>query len=80
MHYFEADSVYNNTLNNIYYALSFVMISDTILKLMAYGIVRYWGYVWRKMELILSLISLIDFIVDLTVGWTSYYFHSSIRD
>lgn len=77
--YFEADIEFLHALDKIYYGLSFLMIADTILKLLAYGPVRYWGYVWRKLELILSFTALVDFLLYVTVQWTDEYFTSNIR-
>lgn len=60
---------------------------DTLIKLTAYGFIRYWGilniylgYVWRKFELMLTIVSIADFTLNFTVGWTQCYFRSSIRD
>ena len=47
---------------------------------MAYGPVRYWGYSWRKLELILSFISLIDIVANRILNWVHLYHHSTIND
>lgn len=80
MEYYESPEYYNNTLNDIYYGISGILILDTIFKLMAYGPVRYWGYSWRKLELILSLISLIDIVANRILNWVHLYHHSTIND
>ena len=43
MIYFDADIEYLHTLNNVYYCISCIMILDTLLKMFAHGIVRYFG-------------------------------------
>lgn len=73
MQYYESPDHYNELLNDIYYGISGILILDTILKLMSYGPVRYWGYSWRKLELILSLISLIDIIANRVLNWVELY-------
>lgn len=73
--YYGADENYLILLNHFYQAFSCVMILDTIIKLLAYGIVRYFGYSWRKIEFVLSLISLLDLAIDLIIyNWTKRYF------
>lgn len=58
------------TLEYIYHTLSGFLILDTFLKILAFGIRRYWGYVWREIEFILSFIALIDLILFLTINWS----------
>ncbi|CAK57129.1 unnamed protein product (macronuclear) [Paramecium tetraurelia] len=68
------------TLEYIYHALSCFLILDTCLKILAFGIRRYWGYIWREIEFILGIIALIDLILFLTINWSQYYFKSTIND
>ncbi|CAD8206266.1 unnamed protein product [Paramecium pentaurelia] len=76
--YDEASLDLLQTLEYIYHTLSCFLILDTCLKILAFGIRRYWGYIWREIEFILSLIALIDFILYLTINWSQYYFKSTI--
>ena len=38
------------------------------------------GQYWRQIELFVSVVSLIDFIVDLQFGWFHYYITSGFDD
>ncbi|CAD8124288.1 unnamed protein product [Paramecium sonneborni] len=78
--YDEASLDLLQTLEYIYHTLSCFLIIDTCFKILAFGIRRYWGYIWREIEFILSLIALIDFILFLSINWSQYYFKSTIND
>lgn len=66
-------------LNVAHHILSGVMIFDTILKLLAYGPNRYMGYLWRKIEFVISFLSLIDLIADRVFSWTDYYYFKDVN-
>ncbi|CAD8119651.1 unnamed protein product [Paramecium sonneborni] len=78
--YDEAQLDLLQNLEDIYHTLSCLLIIDTGLKILAFGIRRYWGYIWREIEFILSFIALIDLTLYLTINWSKYYFKSTIND
>lgn len=56
---------YMQNLNSIHHSISWVMVFDTILKLLTFGVNRYFGYNWRRFEFIIALLGLIDFALDI---------------
>jgi hypothetical protein len=60
-------------LNWAYQGLLFFFVSDTSLKLLGFGIRRYFGTTWRLIEFIVSVISLIDLIIDFYFSWFDKY-------
>lgn len=67
---FDQSKTYISNLNIINQSISFIFIVNTFLKLLAYGFIRYIGDFVRKVELIITLISLTDLILDLLFNWT----------
>ncbi|CAD8084110.1 unnamed protein product [Paramecium sonneborni] len=67
-------------LEYIYQLLTCFFIFDTYLKIMSFGLRRYWGYSWRKIEFFLSLIALIDLMMYLIFDWTKHYYNSTINE
>ena len=48
--------------------------------MLAFGITRYFGYGWRRLEFSIALVSLIDLIIDKTLGWTDEYYYETVND
>ena len=70
------DSATNNYMSNInllYQGWSIFFALDTTLKLLAYGLVRYFGTTWRRIEFCVSLMATADLILDYELGWFQMY-------
>jgi len=79
MFYYDQPYSYFQYLNIVHHIISSVMIIDTGLKLLAYGLNRYMGYVWRKLEFTISFLSLADLIFDRFFHWTDYYYFKDVN-
>ena len=77
MIYEGASMDYMNNINLVYQILSCMFISDTLLKLLSFGIIRYAANGWRKIEFLLSLFALIDLYYDRNFNWVDSYLNSS---
>ena len=73
MYYRKAPLDYLKTLNLTQHCLSVVLIMDTFLKLITYGLNRYLSSQWRKIELFFTLHSIIDAIFDYSLNWFENY-------
>lgn len=78
--YETATTSYLITLNWLYQALLLVFVCDTCLKMFAYGITRYFGTTWRRIEFCVSFVSLIDLILDFQYNWFRLYLSSKESD
>ncbi|CAK87628.1 unnamed protein product (macronuclear) [Paramecium tetraurelia] len=67
-------------LEYIYQLLTCFLIFDTYLKILAFGLRRYWGFSWRRIEFFLSFIALVDLIMYLSYDWTKYYYYYTINE
>ncbi|CAD8081174.1 unnamed protein product [Paramecium primaurelia] len=67
-------------LEYIYQLLTCFLILDAYLKILAFGLKRYWGFCWRKIEFFLSFIALVDLLMYLSFDWTKYYYYYTIHD
>lgn len=73
LQYENADAYYLEAINTLYQAWSIFFAMDTTLKLLALGIVRYFGSTWRRIEFLVSLESMFDLILDYRSDWYHYY-------
>jgi hypothetical protein len=87
--FYPASFEYLNLLNYFHHFLSLMIVLDTFLKVLDYGFVRYFGknsfisplgYFWRKLEFLVTIISVLDFIIDVELNWFKTYVNSSISD
>ena len=73
MYYREAPLNYLKNLNLLYHSFSIILVIDTILKLITYGLNRYISFSWRKMEFIFTLHAIGDAILDYLFNWFEIY-------
>ncbi|CAK58588.1 unnamed protein product (macronuclear) [Paramecium tetraurelia] len=63
--YEQGSTRFLQTLNWLNHFFSFILLIDCILKLFTYHIKRYFDDIWRQMQLIFVLLSLLDFYIDI---------------
>lgn len=71
--YETADPELMSSLNILYQILSVFFAFDTILKLLAYGVARYFATGWRLIEFVVSLLSMADLFLDMQIEWYDKY-------
>lgn len=77
MYYFDGAYDYLQNLNRCWHSLSFLLLSDTVLKLWVYQWNQYMTQKSRKMQLTFSSLALLDLLFDSTYGWYHVYLVSS---
>lgn len=70
---YKADENYLYALNYLHHSFSIIMILETIMKLLTLHFVLYMGDWWRIIEFVLSLLALLDLILDISYGWFTLY-------
>ncbi|CAK80287.1 unnamed protein product (macronuclear) [Paramecium tetraurelia] len=75
---FDIHSQYTRNLANQLYQLHAIIFTfDCIIKIMAYGVTRYMSSRWRLFELIITVISIADFMYDLKKRWFHLFTNGS---
>lgn len=68
---------YFHNINNLHHALTCVFFLWVILNFLALGVNRYFDNYWRRYYFFLTFIAVIDFLLDLSIGWVKIYFDSN---
>ncbi|CAD8144325.1 unnamed protein product [Paramecium octaurelia] len=78
--YEQGSTRFLQSLNWLNHFFSFILLIDCILKLFTYHIKRYFDDIWRQMQLIFVLLSLLDFYIDIQFNFYMRYARASRDD